>query len=92
MKKKYKQRGDFSSPDDYSRYVRDNISVGIMVRCCEGYEEVRLGDVGRIMKVVSCTCYSIEGYLEGLNILEGTITNWSIKGGGGGGGGGVFAD
>ena len=37
--------------DEYARYVRDNISMGMMVRCCEGYEEVRLGDIGRVMKV-----------------------------------------
>ena len=49
--KKYKTREDFPSADDYARYVRDSISVGIMVRCCEAYEEVRMGDVGRVMKV-----------------------------------------
>ena len=49
--KKYKTRDDFGSGDDYARYVRDSISVGIMVRCCEAYEEVRMGDVGRVMKV-----------------------------------------
>ncbi len=47
----YKTREDFSTTDDYAKYVRDNLSVGIMVRCCEAYEEVRLGDVGRVMKV-----------------------------------------
>ncbi len=36
---------------EYSRYVRDSISMGMMVRCCEGYEEVRLGDIGHVMKV-----------------------------------------
>ncbi len=49
--KKYKSREDFPTADDYARYVRDNLSVGIMVRCCEAYEEVRMGDVGRVMKV-----------------------------------------
>ncbi len=49
--KAFKKREDFSSADDYARYIRDNISVGTMVRCCEGYEEVQLGDVGRVMKV-----------------------------------------
>ena len=49
--KGFKKRADFSSQDDYARYIRDNISVGTMVQCCDGYEEVQLGDVGRIMKV-----------------------------------------
>lgn len=49
--KKYKSPNDFATTDDYARYVRENISVGIMVRCCEAYEEVRMGDVGRVMKV-----------------------------------------
>ena len=37
--------------DEYARYVKDKITVGIMVRCCEAYEEVRLADIGRVMKV-----------------------------------------
>ncbi len=49
--KTFKSREDFSAVDDYARYVRDNISMGMIVRCCEGYEEVRLGDTGRVMKV-----------------------------------------
>jgi len=49
--KGFKKRGDFSNQDDYARYIRDNVSVGTMVLCCEGYEEVQLGDVGRVMKV-----------------------------------------
>ena len=49
--KSFKSREDFTSVDEYARYVRDNISMGMMVRCCEGYEEVRLGDIGRVMKV-----------------------------------------
>ena len=52
---KFKVRDDFpNNLDDYSRYVRDNLAVGMMVKCCEAYEEVRLGDVGRVMKVSGC--------------------------------------
>jgi hypothetical protein len=32
-------------------YVRDNIATGMRVRCCQTYEEVREGDIGRIVKV-----------------------------------------
>ena len=46
--KSFKSRKDFSS--EYARYVRDSISMGMMVRCCEGYEEVRLGDISRVMR------------------------------------------
>jgi E3 ubiquitin-protein ligase HERC2 len=31
--------------------VKENIKVGMMVKCCEAYEEVRHGDIGRVMKV-----------------------------------------
>ena len=37
--------------DDYAMYVRDNIQVGMMVRCCRTYEEVHEGDIGKVIKV-----------------------------------------
>jgi hypothetical protein len=49
--KTFKNRDDFLSIDDYARYVKENIKVGMMVKCCEAYEEVRHGDIGRVMKV-----------------------------------------
>lgn len=47
----FKRRSDFTANDDYARYVRDNIQVGMMVRCCRTYEEVHEGDIGRVIKV-----------------------------------------
>ena len=47
----FKKRSDFSSNDEYAIYVRDNIQVGMMVRCCRTYEEVHEGDIGRVIKV-----------------------------------------
>ena len=47
----YKKRTDFVSNDDYAMYVRDNIQVGMLVRCCRTYEEVHEGDVGKVIKV-----------------------------------------
>ncbi|NXU77565.1 HERC2 ligase, partial [Oreotrochilus melanogaster] len=41
----FKKRSDFLSNDDYAVYVRENIQVGMMVRCCRTYEEVGEGDV-----------------------------------------------
>lgn len=32
-------------------YVRDNVEVGMLVRCCKSYEEVQLGDIGKVVKV-----------------------------------------
>ena len=49
--KTFKTRDDFSSVDEYAHYVKENIKVGLMVKCCEAYEEVRHGDIGRVMKV-----------------------------------------
>ena len=48
----YKKRGDFMNHDDYAVYVRDNIQVGMMVRCCRTYEEVHEGDIGKVIKVM----------------------------------------
>ena len=47
----YKKRTDFMNNDDYAMYVRDNIQVGMMVRCCRTYEEVHEGDIGKVIKV-----------------------------------------
>ncbi|KAM9567415.1 E3 ubiquitin-protein ligase HERC2 isoform 7-T8 [Guaruba guarouba] len=47
----YKKRADFLSNDDYAVYVRENIQVGMMVRCCRTYEEVCEGDVGKVIKL-----------------------------------------
>ena len=47
----YKTRDDFSNLDDYAHYVKNNIAVGLIVRCCESYRKVRLGDIGRVTKV-----------------------------------------
>ena len=47
----YKTCDDFCSLDDYAHYVKNNIAVGLMVRCCESYRKVHLGDIGRVTKV-----------------------------------------
>ncbi|KAK2509156.1 hypothetical protein MC885_004362 [Smutsia gigantea] len=47
----YKKRADFLSNDDYAVYVRENIQVGMMVRCCRTYEEVCEGDMGKVIKL-----------------------------------------
>ena len=47
----YKRRNDFLSNDDYAMYVRDHIQVDMTVRCWCTYEEVREGDIGKVIKV-----------------------------------------
>ena len=47
----FKKRLDFVSDDEYAMYVRDNIQLGMTVRCCRTYEEVHEGDVGKVIKV-----------------------------------------
>jgi len=32
-------------------YVRDDIQVGMSVRCCRTYEDVQEGDIGKVIKV-----------------------------------------
>ncbi|KAK9747381.1 Regulator of chromosome condensation (RCC1) repeat [Popillia japonica] len=47
----YKQRSDFLSNDEYAMYVRDNVEIGMLVRCCKSYEEVHCGDIGKVVKI-----------------------------------------
>ncbi|KAK5650580.1 hypothetical protein RI129_001609 [Pyrocoelia pectoralis] len=47
----YMQRSDFLSNDEYAMYIRDNIEVGMLVRCCKSYEEVHIGDIGKVVKI-----------------------------------------
>ncbi len=51
----YKKRSDFLSNDEYAIYIRDNIQIGMTVRCCRTYEEVQEGDIGKVVKVSSKT-------------------------------------
>ncbi|XP_033632375.1 E3 ubiquitin-protein ligase HERC2-like [Asterias rubens] len=47
----YKKRSDFLSNDEYAIYIRDNIQIGMTVRCCRTYEEVQEGDIGKVVKL-----------------------------------------
>ncbi|XP_017782464.1 PREDICTED: E3 ubiquitin-protein ligase HERC2 isoform X2 [Nicrophorus vespilloides] len=47
----FNQRTDFLSNDEYAMYVRDNIEIGMLVRCCRSYEEVHVGDIGKVIKI-----------------------------------------
>lgn len=47
----YSRRCDFLSNDEYAMYVRDNVEIGMLVRCCKSYEEIHVGDIGRVVKI-----------------------------------------
>nr|CAB3252595.1 ZF(ZZ)-8 zinc finger protein [Phallusia mammillata] len=47
----FRKRNEFESVVDYSEYVRDHIQVGMMVCCCEAYEEVAEGDCGQVVRL-----------------------------------------
>lgn len=66
----YMKRSDFLSVDEYAIYVRDNVKVGMLVRCCKTYEEVEYGDVGQVVKIDP----------EGLHDLNVQVA-WQHKGG-----------
>jgi len=47
----YKSRDQFSTVDEYAAYVKDHLHVGMTIKCCESYEEVKAGDIGKVTKV-----------------------------------------
>ncbi|XP_052077229.1 E3 ubiquitin-protein ligase HERC2-like isoform X2 [Mytilus californianus] len=66
----FKKRSDFVTNDQYAMYVRDNLQVGMSVRCCRTYEDVQEGDIGKVIKL------DRDG-LHDLNIQA----DWQSKGG-----------
>ena len=59
----YKTRAEFASMDDYATYIRDNIAVGMTVKCCQTYEEVHENDLGRFVKVnILCFLMLVKRY------------------------------
>ncbi|XP_048524463.1 E3 ubiquitin-protein ligase HERC2 [Dendroctonus ponderosae] len=64
----YCRRSQFLSNDEYAMYVRDNVEVGMLVRCCKNYEEVQMGDIGKVVKIDR----------EGLHDLNLQV-NWQHK-------------
>ena len=47
----YQARDSFTSDDAYAKYVRDHVKKGMEVICYKEYEEVKAGDIGRVIKV-----------------------------------------
>ncbi|EDV24531.1 uncharacterized protein TRIADDRAFT_56425 [Trichoplax adhaerens] len=46
--RKFLTRSDFENSDDYARYIRTNVQIGMKVRCIADFEEVKEGDIGRL--------------------------------------------
>lgn len=47
----YKTREQFPTVDEYAAYIKDHLHVGMTIQCCESYEEVAAGDIGKVTKV-----------------------------------------
>lgn len=47
----YKTREQFATVDEYAAYIKDHLHVGMTIQCCESYEEVAAGDIGKVTKV-----------------------------------------
>lgn len=47
----YKTRDQFATIDEYAAYIKDHLHVGMTIQCCESYEDVKAGDVGKVTKV-----------------------------------------
>ncbi|GAB0100562.1 Probable E3 ubiquitin-protein ligase HERC2 [Sergentomyia squamirostris] len=48
---KYCLREDFKTSDQYAIYVRGHVCPGMTVRCIKDFEEIRIGDIGTVLKV-----------------------------------------
>ena len=59
----YMKRSDFSNDDMYAVYVRNQLEAGQTVVCCRTYEEVRVGDCGKVIRVSKHFTCSKSAYL-----------------------------
>lgn len=50
-KKKFMTRENFQTDDQYALYVRENVKLGMVVKCCVNFEEINVGDTGNVIKV-----------------------------------------
>lgn len=62
--RKYAVRDDFESLDQYATYVRSIVCPGMIVRCCEDFEEIRKGDIGTVEKVEPEALHDLNVYVD----------------------------
>lgn len=62
--RKYATRDDFETLDQYATYVRSIVMPGMIVRCCEDFEEIRKGDIGTVEKVEPEALHDLNVYVD----------------------------
>lgn len=62
--KKYATRDEFDSLDQYATYIRSIVIPGMIVRCCEDFEEIRKGDIGTVEKVEPEALHDLNVYVD----------------------------
>lgn len=62
--RKFSTRDEFDSIDQYATYVRNTVEVGMVVRCCEDFEEIRKGDIGTVEKVEPEALHDLNVYVD----------------------------
>lgn len=62
--RKYATRDDFETLDQYATYVRSIVVPGMIVRCCEDFEEIRKGDIGTVEKVEPEALHDLNVYVD----------------------------
>lgn len=62
--RKYATRDDFESLDQYAQYVRGIVAPGMIVKCCEDFEEIRKGDIGAVEKVEPEALHDLNVYVD----------------------------
>lgn len=62
--RKFATCDEFETIDQYATYVRNNVEVGMIVRCCEDFEEIRKGDIGTVDKVEPEALHDLNVYVD----------------------------
>lgn len=62
--RKYATRDDFETLDQYATYIRSIVTPGMIVRCCEDFEEIRKGDIGTVEKVEPEALHDLNVYVD----------------------------
>lgn len=62
--RKFASRDEFESVDQYATYVRSHVTRGMVVRCCEDFEEIQKGDIGTVEKVEPEALHDLNVYVD----------------------------
>lgn len=64
QERKFATRDEFESVDQYATYVRSHVTRGMVVRCCEDFEEIQKGDIGTVEKVEPEALHDLNVYVD----------------------------